>query len=112
ITVLGYNYEQVRQIAEDLAVRLKRFTRIRDVDPNSSGYWFDRDKATELILSVDRNRLALHDLTVEDVMRHVTAAIWGRTTNDRIRIGGEEVRFLVKLEGNETLDLLGLQELL
>ncbi len=112
ITVLGYNYEEVRQIADDLAVRLKRFSRIRDVDPNSSGRWFDRDKATELVLTVDRRRLALHELTSLDVMRHVMAAIRGRTTDDRIRIGGEEVRFMVKLEGNETLDMLALQNLL
>ncbi|HEX6938281.1 MAG TPA: efflux RND transporter permease subunit [Longimicrobiales bacterium] len=112
ITVLGYNYEQVRQIAEDLAVRLKRFSRIRDVDPNASGRWYDRDKATELVLKIDRRRLALHQLTAQDVVRHVSAAIWGRNLNDRIRIGGEEVRFQVKLEGNETLDVLGLQQLL
>ncbi|HEX7117712.1 MAG TPA: efflux RND transporter permease subunit [Longimicrobiales bacterium] len=112
ITVLGYNYEQVRQIAEDLAVRLKRFSRIRDVDPNASGRWYDRDKATELVLTIDRRRLALHQLTAQDVVRYVSAAIRGRNLDDRIRIGGEEVRFQVKLEGNETLDVLGLQQLL
>mgnify|MGYP001271526565 CR=1 FL=1 len=112
ISVLGYNYEHVRQIAEDLAERLKGFSRIRDVDPNASGRWYDRDKATELVLSIDRQRLALHELTAQDVIRHVSTAIRGRNIPNRIRIGGEEVQFQVKLEGNETLDVLGLQQLL
>lgn len=112
ITVLGYNYEQVRQIAEDLAARLKGYSRIRDVDPNASGRWYDRDKATELVLTIDRRRLAHYQLTAADVVRHVSTAIRGRTSPASIRIGGEEVLFEVKLEGNETLDVLGLQELL
>jgi HAE1 family hydrophobic/amphiphilic exporter-1 len=37
IKVLGYNYEKVREIAEDLGRRLSRFSRVRDVDVNSSG---------------------------------------------------------------------------
>jgi len=112
ITVLGYNYEQVRQIAEDLATRLKGYSRIRDVDPNASGRWYERDKATALVLKVDRRRLAYYQLTASDVVRHVSSAIRGRTSPASIRIGGEEVLFEVKLEGNETLDVLGLQELL
>ena len=99
ITVLGYNYEQVRQIAEDLATRLKGYSRIRDVDPDASGRWYERDKATELVLKVDRRRLAYYQLTASDVVRHVSSAIRGRTSPASIRIGGEEVLFEVKLEG-------------
>lgn len=112
IAVLGYSYETVRQIAEDLAERLKGFSRIRDVDPNSSGRWFDRDRATELVLRIDRRKLGLHDLTARDVVSYVSAAVQGRSQEVPLRVGGEEVLFSVKLEGSRTLDLLGLQELL
>ncbi len=44
MTMLGYNYEEVRKIAEDIGERLKRFSRIRDVDTNSAGHFFQRDK--------------------------------------------------------------------
>ena len=64
IQVLGYNYERVREIAEDLGRRLQGFSRIQDVDTNSSGAWFERDKATEVVLNVDRAALAAHGLTV------------------------------------------------
>src|SRR5690606_30516114 len=53
IKILGYNYEKVREIAEDIGERLKRFSRVREVDTNASG-GFTRDKASELVLAIDR----------------------------------------------------------
>ena len=112
IKVLGYNYETARDIAEDVGRRLERFSRIRDVDVNSAGGWFTRDKATEYVLVLDRGRLGLHDLTARDVVYQVAAAVWGQVRPGNIRVAGEEVRFDVKLAGNEDVDVLELQELL
>ena len=115
IQVLGYNYETVRHLAEALGQRLERFPRIRDVDVNASGRFFTRDRATEVVVDVDRERLALHDLTMEDVVRQVQAAVRGagvgRTQGGRINVGGEERRFSVKLSGYDRYDVLALQEL-
>ena len=54
IEVLGYDYQRVREIAEDLGRRLRRFPRIRDVDTHSSGRWSEPDRATEFVLRVHR----------------------------------------------------------
>jgi HAE1 family hydrophobic/amphiphilic exporter-1 len=112
IEVLGYNYETVRTIAEDIGQRLRRFPRVRDVDVNSVGRWFQRDKATEFVLALDRGRLAMHDLSAREVVQQVRAAAGGDVGNDVMRIGGEELRYAVKLEGSRQLDVLDLQELL
>ncbi len=112
IKILGYNYERVRDIAEGLGRQLTRFSRIRDVDTNSAGAWYNRDPATELVLRVDRRRLAVHGLSARDVVRHVAAAVGGRAREDYLRIGGEEVLYAVKLEGNRVLDLQALGEVL
>jgi HAE1 family hydrophobic/amphiphilic exporter-1 len=112
VKVLGYSYETVRVIAEDVGRRLQRFSRIRDVDVNSAGGWYTRDKATEYVLQLDRERLGLHELTARDVVYQVAAAVWGQVRPGNIRVAGEEVRFDVKLAGNEDVDVLELQELL
>ena len=112
IKILGYNYEQVRLIAEDLARRLAGFSRIRDIDTNSAGQWFQRDRATELVLEVDRGRLALHDLSALDVVGQVRAAVAGQTQAGTVRVGGEELQFAVKLEGYRDMDVRRLHELL
>ena len=114
IQILGYNYERVREIAEDIGARLRRFSRIRDVDTNAAGSWYERDKATEIVVAVDRSRLALYDLTARDLVDHVNAAIRGHTEmrGARIRVGGDEVQFLIKLEGSQRMDVLELGQLL
>ena len=112
IKVLGYNYETVRQIADDLGRRLRRFSRIRDVDINSAGGWYTRDKASEFVLSLDRERLGLHGLTAQDVVYQVAAAVQGTVRRGFIRVAGDELRFDVKLADNKQVDVLELPEIL
>ncbi len=112
IQVFGYNYERVRDIAEDLQGRLERFSRVRDVDINAGGRWWGGEKISEVVLNLDRERLAMHDLTVRDVVYQVMANVGGRTRPDRMRIGGEEVGFEVKTEGYREADVLDLAETL
>jgi hydrophobic/amphiphilic exporter-1 (mainly G- bacteria), HAE1 family len=104
IRILGYNYERVREIAEDLGRRLERFSRIQEVDTNASGQRFVRDRATELVLRVDRDRLAMHDVTMRDVVRQVNAAVAGPDRQSLVRLGGEEYRLGVRLAGHYGMD--------
>jgi HAE1 family hydrophobic/amphiphilic exporter-1 len=111
IRVLGYNYEQVRNIAEDLGERLKRFSRIQEVDTNASGQWFERDRATEVAVRIDRARLAMHALTARDVVRRVAAAVGEDERRSFLRVGDEELLFSVGFAGSGTLDVRQLREL-
>jgi hydrophobic/amphiphilic exporter-1 (mainly G- bacteria), HAE1 family len=111
IKVLGYNYEQVRDIAEDIGKRLGRFSRVKEVDTNSSGRMFGRDRATELVLDLDRRSLELHGLSAEDVTRYVSASVRGEARRSAIRMAGEELQYSVKLAGYRDIDVIRLLEL-
>jgi len=112
LKILGYNYLQVQALADDLAERLKRFSRIQDVDPNASGRWFERDKEFEYYLAVDREALGAHDLTVEDLLRFVSANLPSdRPRTQVLRVGAEELPFAVKLQGYQEFDLLDMRQL-
>jgi len=110
IQILGYNYEKVRDIADDLGRRLTRMSRIRDVDTNASGTWYERDKATEFVVEIDRDALARYDMTVQEFVGRMSAVIRGQTRQDLLKIGGEELRLDVKVEGFREVDLRDLQE--
>ncbi len=112
ITGLGYNYERVRDIAEDLGRRLARLSRVQEVDTNAASRRFSRDKASEYTVTVDRDRLARHDLTVEALVAGLQAAVGGNARLGRLKLGGEEVQYQVKLEDNEDMDVLELRETL
>ncbi|MFQ5549707.1 MAG: efflux RND transporter permease subunit, partial [Gemmatimonadales bacterium] len=112
IQVLGYNYETVREIAEDLKRRLERFSRVRDVSTNSGGPWWLNERAVEFAVELKRERLAAHGLQARDVVQQVQASVAGQSGQSRLRVGGEELLFDVKFEGHRTMDVLELKELL
>ncbi|MHC4107163.1 MAG: efflux RND transporter permease subunit [Planctomycetota bacterium] len=111
VKLLGYNYENLRQISEDLAGRLRRFNRVREVDTNVSGWWWE-DKAFEFYLDVDRPRLAGYGLSVEELLRFVSSNVQGQVGINRIKVGGEEVVYSVKLQGYRDFEFADLRELL
>jgi hydrophobic/amphiphilic exporter-1 (mainly G- bacteria), HAE1 family len=110
IQILGYNYQRVREIAEDLGNRLARTARIRDVDTNAAGSWYVQDRATEFVVEIDRAALARYDLSVQEFVSRMNSVIRGQTGQSLLKLGGEEVRFDVKVEGFRTVDLRDLQE--
>ena len=111
LTVLGYNYLQVRDIAENLGGRLRRLARIQDVDTNASSGFFSRDKASEFVVEVDRAALARYDMTVQDLTTRMAAAIAGaRPQQSTLQMGGDELEFEVKLGGSEMMDVYDLRE--
>jgi HAE1 family hydrophobic/amphiphilic exporter-1 len=112
IQVLGYNYERVREIAEDLGERLKRFSRIKDVDTNATGQWFTSDKATEVVLQLDRQRLSMHGVTAREVVQRVNAAVGRASSRSVVRVGDEEMLYAVRFSGHERMDLRALEDLL
>ena len=112
IQVLGYNYEEVRNIAEDLGGRLRRFARVRDVDTNASFGWGARDRATEFALVIRRDIAARNGMPVDQLVGQISSAVRGQVSGATIKIGGDEVRYDVKLEGNREVDLHELKKTL
>ncbi len=113
IQILGYNYQKVRDIAENLGRRLSHLSRVSDVDTNSSGRFYQRDRASEFAVTIDRARLARYDLSVQEFVARLNAAIQGQTgLKSTLKIGGDEVRYDVKLANNEMMDVHALRETL
>ncbi|MCH8939383.1 MAG: efflux RND transporter permease subunit, partial [Gemmatimonadetes bacterium] len=106
IQIFGYNYERVRDIAEGMKRRLERFSRVREVDTNAGGRWWGSEKSSEVVLVLDRERLAIYGLSTRDVVGQVQVAVGGRTGQGQIRVGGEELGFELKMAGYRDLDVL------
>ena len=111
ILVLGYNFERVRDIAEDLGSRLRRISRVQEVDTNASG-GFTRDRAVEYRVEIDRTALARYDMTVQDLVNQMQTAVGGDSRVSYVKLGGEEVAYAVKVRDVEEVDVLALRETL
>ena len=112
IQVLGYNYEEVRRIAEDLGARLRRFARVRDVNTNASSGWGTRERATEFAIVIRRDLAARNGMPVDRLVRQINSAVRGQVGGATIKMGGDEIRYDVKLEGNREMDLHELKKTL
>ena len=110
IEVLGYNYEKVREIAEDVGSRLTHLSRIDEVDANAASRFFTGDRATEYVVRIDRGALARHDLTVRELYGQPQAFVLGNSGDRILRLGGEEIRFGVQVRDVEELDVSALHE--
>ena len=111
LQVLGYNYLTVQDIAEQLASRLTRFSRIRDVDPNANRGYFTQDKEFEYFVEPNRDALAAYDISVQELLGYVASNIRGSPLTSRIRVGGEEVQYAVKVDGYREFDFFDLGDL-
>jgi len=86
-------------------------SRIQDVDTNASSGFFSRDRASEFVVEVDRTTLSRYDMTVADLTARMSAAIAGaRPQQSTIQMGGDELRFEVKLAGADMMDVHELRE--
>lgn len=109
IQVLGYNFERVRDIAEDLGRRLERLARVQEVDTNASGR-FTRDKAAEYTVRIDRTKLARFDMGVADLVNQLARVVAGTGGVQSIKVGGEELYYEVKVKDVDYIDVLALRE--
>jgi hydrophobic/amphiphilic exporter-1 (mainly G- bacteria), HAE1 family len=107
VTLLGYNYERLGRIAEDLGLRLAQHSRVRDVNTNASGSW-GNDRASEFAVYIDRAAASHHGFTVDDVSSMIHASVRAPGAGGTTRIGGEDVGYEVKLAGYRRLDVPGL----
>ncbi len=85
---------------------------MQEVDTNAGSNRFQREKASEYVVTIDRDRLARHDLTVEELVSRLQAAVAGRQTASWLKLGGEEVQYQVKLAASADMDVLALNETL
>ena len=55
----GEAMDKVEDIAEDIGRRLTRLSRVQEVDTNASSRHFSRDKASEYVVTIDREVVKL-----------------------------------------------------
>jgi hydrophobic/amphiphilic exporter-1 (mainly G- bacteria), HAE1 family len=112
IKILGYSFDGVRRLAEDLKSRLERVSRVRSVDINAAGFWFGREAAHDVTLEPDREVLASYGLTSRNFADAVTRELGGAAGSRRFTLGDEDLWLSVKTAGARERSLDQLREAL
>ncbi len=110
VKILGYSFTGVEQLAIDLKARLERIPRVKSVDINAAGFWFGRERASDVTLLPDRAALASYGLTASQFAAAVTREVGGAAGRQRFALGDEEVWLSLKTEGARARTLEQLRE--
>lgn len=99
VKILGYSFEGVRRVAEDLKARLDRIPRVREVNINSAGWW-NRERAVSIALHPDRQALGRIGATAQDYANSVAREVQNASGGTELEISGETVNASVRASGS------------
>lgn len=104
LSLKGYNYLELKNLAIKLQKELEKNRRVRDVDINTPFYYRLSD-LYELNMNLDRKTLALSGLRPSDVLSTLGLYLSETLSAEKIKIGLEEKYLQVKSSGFEDLQL-------
>ncbi|MGV3709755.1 MAG: efflux RND transporter permease subunit [Gemmatimonas sp.] len=100
IKIMGYSYEGVTSVAEDLKRRLELIRRVKDVRIRAgSGYYGGSERGYIVMLEPDRAALAHAGVTAVEFNQALGREIRGPSNSSKLMIGGEEMDVSVKARG-------------
>ena len=110
LEILGYNYQEVKHIAEQMAVRLKRHPRVKDVDTDAGNYW-SMGTTHEVVLRLNRERLADFDVTPAWVLGRIQSHLREQLQNSAVILQKDLVPYSVKFQAADRFSIDDLESL-
>ncbi|MCC5906899.1 MAG: efflux RND transporter permease subunit [Balneolaceae bacterium] len=89
ITLRGFSYDELLLLAEDIAARMKRNPRVREVDIHSTGW--RRDNLFQYVLNLDENRLAMKGLDRISVLDAIQLDVNPTNIRGQVDLNGEQL---------------------
>lgn len=112
IKFLGYNFNKLKEITNNVERTLLKNPRIREVKTVSSKLYWGGQDYYEFDLKIDRDKLAFYGTTVEEILPHIYSNIKGRTLRTYLRLEGKEWPVSLKIKGAEDTEIEKLKEVL
>lgn len=112
IKFLGYNFNKLKEITDNVEKTLLKNPRIREVETVSSKYYWRSGRDKEFELNLDKNKLAFLGTTVEEILPYIYSNIKGRVLKSYIKLEGKEWPLSIKIKGAEETEIEKLKEIL
>jgi multidrug efflux pump subunit AcrB len=98
VTAKGFNYDDVKALAEDFRRVIERNPRVAQVDIDRSAFWGDPE-VFENVIALDRERLKRSGATIEQILPLIRMNAIGALGGSTFRLGNEELSYDVKYAG-------------
>jgi HAE1 family hydrophobic/amphiphilic exporter-1 len=98
VTAKGFNYDDVKALAEEFRRVIERNPRVAQVDIDRSAFWGDPE-VFENVIALDRERLKRSGATIEQILPLIRMNAIGALGGSTFRLGNEELSYDVKYAG-------------
>lgn len=98
VTAKGFNYDDVKALAEEFRRVIERNPRVAQVDIDRSAFWGDPE-VFENVIALDRERLKRSGATIEQILPLIRMNAIGALGGSSFRLGNEELSYDVKYAG-------------
>lgn len=110
IQVKGFNYQKVKELAEEFKNRITKNPRISNVDIDK-GFYGD-DNTYEVVGKIRRDKLAQYDIDLQALFGIIANSALGNVSASVIQIGDEEVNYNIKFSNYEKVQLQDINEMI
>lgn len=112
VKVSGFNFNKVRELAEEFRNIISTNPRIDNVDIDRAlRYGFDED-TYEIVGNLKRNQLEGFDINANAIIDAISKNARGNISYNRFRIGNEEVLYNIKHSNYQQMQLKDMEEML
>jgi multidrug efflux pump subunit AcrB len=91
VSLTGYSYDELLDLARDLRSRLMQNRRVQEVDIHGTGSWSSRDDLYQYYLQLDDQQLALNGLNRREVLAAISLDVNPTNTFGRIELDGQQM---------------------
>src|SRR5690606_3009916 len=103
VQAAGFNYNRVKDLANQLKEILEKNPRIDNVDVDRSGFWGSGDDTYEIAAEIKRQALIKNNIDVNQLFNIIAKNTRGNLGNNRFRIDGEEAAYSVKFSNYKNI---------
>ena len=112
VTAKGFNYLQVKKIAEEFKNRILENPRIDNVDIDKSSPYSANDDRYEIIATINKDNIIKHKISTEEIFDDIAGNTEGNLQYNVLKVNDEEVNYSVKFSNYRQLQLDELENLI
>jgi len=94
ISLTGYSYDGLLQLAKNLRSRLKKNRRVQSVDIHGTGSWRSREDLYQYYLRLNDEELAMHGLDRRDVLSAIALDVSPTNSFGKVELSGQKMHLI------------------
>ena len=104
VIVKGFNYERIKEIAEEYREMISKNPRIDNIDIDRSLSFRNKDMF-EIVGIIDRQNLVKNHISVDEIFNTISKSTRGNISHNKFSVGNDEISYSIKYDNYDEIQL-------